>query len=119
MNTIPRNNIPRHIGTVLRELRIKRRYSQKEFAAILGLGRSYLSEIETGKKDPSVDQLRNISDRLSIPLPILYLKTLTEEDLSKYVSKVNKTETIERIRTSISEIESHFTLQFDTAELSE
>jgi transcriptional regulator with XRE-family HTH domain len=37
-------------------------------ADVLGIDRSYLSEIETGKKDPSLRVLKTIADGFSISL---------------------------------------------------
>ncbi|MGH2397137.1 MAG: helix-turn-helix domain-containing protein, partial [bacterium] len=41
------------LGRRVRALRMKREWTQVEMAELLGIDRSYLSEIETGKKDPS------------------------------------------------------------------
>jgi len=37
-------------------------------ADLLAMNRGYLSEVETGKKDPSLTMLKTLSDGLSIPL---------------------------------------------------
>ncbi|EPO8097631.1 helix-turn-helix transcriptional regulator [Pseudomonas aeruginosa] len=42
--------------------------SQTELSAELGLSNSYLSEIESGKKQPSIDLLQKYSDYFDIPL---------------------------------------------------
>jgi transcriptional regulator with XRE-family HTH domain len=39
-----------------------------EVAEMLGIDRSYLSEIETGKKDPSLRVLKTIADGFNITL---------------------------------------------------
>jgi transcriptional regulator with XRE-family HTH domain len=44
---------------------------QVEMAEMLGIDRSYLSEIETGKKDPSLRVLKTIADRFGLSLPKL------------------------------------------------
>ena len=49
------------LGTRIRELRIKNKWTQVEAADILGLDRSYLSEIENGKKDPSLRVLKTLA----------------------------------------------------------
>lgn len=56
--------------------------SQTELSAELGLSNSYLSEIESGKKQPSIDLLQKYSDYFDIPLSsILFsLKILTPLD---------------------------------------
>ena len=45
------------LGQRVRALRIRRGWTQVEMAGLLGMDRSYLSEIETGKKDPSLTML--------------------------------------------------------------
>jgi transcriptional regulator with XRE-family HTH domain len=47
-------------------LRQSRGWTQVEMADFLAMDRSYLSEIETGKKDPSLTMLKSIADGLSI-----------------------------------------------------
>lgn len=48
--------------------------SQTELSVELGLSNSYLSEIESGKKQPSIDLLQKYSDYFDIPLSsILFL----------------------------------------------
>jgi transcriptional regulator with XRE-family HTH domain len=39
-----------------------------ELAEMLGIDRSYLSEIETGKKDPSLRVLKTIADGFDLSL---------------------------------------------------
>lgn len=46
----------------MRVLRKKHSWTQVELAEMLGIDRSYLSEIETGKKDPSLRILKTIAD---------------------------------------------------------
>ncbi len=53
------------LGQRVRALRIKRGWTQVEMADLLAMDRSYLSEIETGKKDPSLSMLKQLADGLS------------------------------------------------------
>jgi transcriptional regulator with XRE-family HTH domain len=41
-------------------------------AEVLGVDRSYLSEIENGKKDPSLQVLKTIADGFSLTLSQLF-----------------------------------------------
>ena len=59
-------------GDRIRALRLERGWTQVEMADFLVMDRSYLSEIETGKKDPSLTMLKTIADGLSIPLSKLF-----------------------------------------------
>jgi transcriptional regulator with XRE-family HTH domain len=46
----------------------KHDWTQVELAELLGIDRSYLSEIETGKKDPSLRVLKTIADGFKLTL---------------------------------------------------
>lgn len=56
------------LGNRVRSLRRERGWTQVEMAEMLGLDRSYLSEIETGKKDPSLRVLKTIADGVGLTL---------------------------------------------------
>ena len=56
------------LGNRIRSLRRKNGWTQVEMADILGVDRSYLSEIETGKKDPSLRVLKTIADGFRMSL---------------------------------------------------
>lgn len=56
------------LGKRVRELRQERGWTQVELAELLGIDRSYLSEIETGKKDPSLRVLKTIADGFKMNL---------------------------------------------------
>jgi transcriptional regulator with XRE-family HTH domain len=60
--------IKRKFGARLRELRLKRGWSQVEMADLLAINRGYLSEMETGKRDPSLTVLKALADGLAITL---------------------------------------------------
>ena len=55
-------------GDRIRTLRLERGWTQVEMADFLVMDSSYLSEIETGKKDPSLTMLKTIAVGLAIPL---------------------------------------------------
>jgi transcriptional regulator with XRE-family HTH domain len=56
------------LGNRIRALRKKHARTQVELAEMLGIDRSYLSEIETGKKDPSLRVLKTIADGFGLTL---------------------------------------------------
>lgn len=56
------------LGNRVRKLRQERGWTQVELAEMLGIDRSYLSEIETGKKDPSLRILKAIADGFDLTL---------------------------------------------------
>ena len=55
-------------GNRIRALRKKQGWTQVEMADLLAMDRSYLSEIETGKKDPSLTMLQSMAAGLSITI---------------------------------------------------
>ena len=56
------------LGNRVRALRQEQGWTQVEMAEMLGIDRSYLSEIETGKKDPSLRVLKTIADGFKLSL---------------------------------------------------
>lgn len=56
------------LGNRVRSLRRKHGWTQVDMAEMLGVDRSYLSEIETGKKDPSLRVLKTIADGFRLTL---------------------------------------------------
>jgi transcriptional regulator with XRE-family HTH domain len=56
------------LGKRVRDLRHEHKWTQVELAEMLGIDRSYLSEIETGKKDPSLRVLKAIADGFNLSL---------------------------------------------------
>jgi transcriptional regulator with XRE-family HTH domain len=61
-------DIKSKLGKRIRALRTAKGWSQVEMAGLLAMNRGYLSEIETGKKDPSLTMLKTLADGLSVPL---------------------------------------------------
>jgi transcriptional regulator with XRE-family HTH domain len=61
-------DIKSKLGKRIRALRIEKGWSQVEMADFLAMNRGYLSEIETGKKDPSLTMLKILAEGLSISL---------------------------------------------------
>jgi transcriptional regulator with XRE-family HTH domain len=65
-------NLKSKLGKRIRALRTERGWSQVEMADLLGINRGYLSELETGKRDPSLSILKTIAEGLSISLSRLF-----------------------------------------------
>lgn len=57
--------------SAIKILREYRGMTQSDLAQLAGLSRSYLTEIETGKKDGSVRALKSIADALNAPVGLL------------------------------------------------
>lgn len=58
------NDICAKLGQRVRKMRLARKQGQVELAEMLGLDRSYLSEIETGKKNPSLTTIQILAKGL-------------------------------------------------------
>lgn len=53
-------------GTLIREIRKKKGINQKQLAMMVGLSNSYLSDIEVGRTNPSINTLIKITAALQI-----------------------------------------------------
>ena len=62
----------RRIGANIRKIRHENGLSQEKLSAMVGIERGYLSQIESGKKNPSVKKLMRIADGLDVPLTALF-----------------------------------------------
>ncbi|WP_348260949.1 helix-turn-helix transcriptional regulator [Telmatobacter sp. DSM 110680] len=60
--------IKTRFGARLRALRASRGWTQAEMADLLAINRGYLSQLETGQRDPSLTVLQTLADGLSITL---------------------------------------------------
>lgn len=61
-----------NIGLNVKRLRQKKKLSQIELAVEVGINRSYLSEIENGRTNTSVDVLYAIADSLGVDIAELF-----------------------------------------------
>ena len=59
-------------GHVVRSMRIKKGISQEEFASICGLHRTYISDIELGKRNISLENMEKISCALDVELSEIF-----------------------------------------------
>ena len=69
------------LGNAIRLVRKGTGLDQKTVASSIGISPTYLSQIEKNKKEPSLKILQKISDALSVPLPVIFFLSLTEEDV--------------------------------------
>ncbi len=61
------------LGQVLKHIRVFNSYTQLEMAKNLGISRSYISEIESNNKTPTIEILQKYSDVFNIPLSTIML----------------------------------------------
>jgi transcriptional regulator with XRE-family HTH domain len=75
------------LGRALKVMRQFHNQSQTAMASTLGISSSYLSEIESGKKEPTLDLLNKYASNFSVPLSsiLAFSETL---DGSQNVGKV-------------------------------
>ena len=61
----------KEIGQRIKELRMKRGLDQLQLATIIGVGRSQMSNIETGKRNINLNQLKVLSDYFNVSFETL------------------------------------------------
>lgn len=66
------------LGVVLKRLRQERGVAQIDLAVAVDRQRSYISELEVGKRNPTLDTMRLIADFLDIPLSEVLKKAESE-----------------------------------------
>lgn len=59
-------------GQRIRELRVAAGFKQDEFAEKCGFARSYMSKIETGGANPSLDAIETLATALKVSVPELF-----------------------------------------------
>ena len=59
------------IGEAIRIIRVFNGMTQQELAGSLGISESYLSQIESGKRNPTLDTIATISKEFKIPVSSL------------------------------------------------
>ena len=59
------------IGEIIKLRRRRLGYNQVKLAKILGITQTYLSQIESGIKNPSIGMLKIISIAINVPLSVL------------------------------------------------
>lgn len=71
------------LGLTIKKLRQQNGFNQSQFAEACGITQTYLSQIENNLKEPNISTLRNISNQLSVPLPVLFFLTLDDNDIQE------------------------------------
>lgn len=91
------------LGNIIKNIRKQKKLTQNEFASSCGITQTYLSQIESNQKEPNLSTLKNISNSLSIPLPILFFLSMTEEDVQP-----NKRKAFEIVSPSVKSLVNEF-----------
>lgn len=69
------------LGTTIKKLRKQKDMTQEIFAGMCGITQTYLSQIENNQKEPNLSILKTISEKLEVPLPIIFYLSMNEEDV--------------------------------------
>lgn len=72
-----------NIGQALLKARKDNGFRQKQVCNKVGISQTYLSQIETGRKIPSIDVINVLTEEYGLPFPIMMWNTLTEKDVRK------------------------------------
>ena len=65
-------NVLMRFGEAVRKLRQSKQISQEEFADLCGLHRTYISDIELGKRNVSLENIEKIAVALEMPISQLF-----------------------------------------------
>jgi transcriptional regulator with XRE-family HTH domain len=69
---MPKTSIRQTFGSRVKELRLATGMTQEAFADHCGFARTYMSRIETGGSNPSLDAIKTLADALNIELSDLF-----------------------------------------------
>ena len=98
----------------LKALRLVRRMSQVEFAQEIGISKSTLQEIESGKS-PNLDTLTCIAARLNIPLSVLISGTAPSDQMGLLVELIRTFDWFAQLSPALQEELLETTLQISRA----
>ena len=79
------------LGITIKNIRKEKKQTQNEFASLCGITQTYLSQIESNRKEPNLSTLKIISEVLKVPLPILFFLSLDENDIQPNKRKAFQT----------------------------
>ncbi len=65
-----------NIGITIKRIRKRRNISQKELSMLSKVSQTYISQIESGEKNPSIDLLEKLGVALNIPYEIISFLSL-------------------------------------------
>lgn len=60
-----------HAGRIIQLLRRAQGWSQKDLSERIGVARTYLAQVESGKRDPGLVLLRDAARELKVPVALL------------------------------------------------
>ncbi|MGK2913985.1 MAG: helix-turn-helix domain-containing protein [Porticoccaceae bacterium] len=87
------------IGHALKICRSAKRFSLDELAERAGLSQSYLSMIESGKREPTLSSIEKVAKALGVPTPILLFLAAEKGELEGLDA-----ETIRRLSAAVLDV---------------
>ena len=60
-------------GKAIRQIRCERQISQEEFADMCGMHRSYMSDVELGKRNVSLENIEKIANAFNLSVSQLFV----------------------------------------------
>lgn len=91
------------LGRTIKKVRKQRKLTQTELASICDITQTYLSQIEGNLKEPNLSTLKTISEKLKMPLPILFFLSMTPDDIEP-----SKRKSFEIVSPSVKSLVSEF-----------
>ena len=73
-----------NVGQAIKVIRKKSNLNQGTFANAIGFTQTYLSQIESGKKTPSIDVLDKISKLTGTPVPAIMILGLERGEVPEH-----------------------------------
>ncbi len=71
------------IEKTLKEIRQEKQLKQIDAAKLVGISQTHLSQLENGKKNASVDVLKKFAKAYNLPLAVIFIRSLDENDVDK------------------------------------
>lgn len=72
------------IGENIKNLRIKRKFTQTELAEKIGISRSYLSDVENNRNSPSMKTVESLAEKLGVSNACLVTGKKEVGELNKF-----------------------------------
>ena len=68
-------------GHTIRKLRLEKNISQEQFADVCGLHRTYISDVELGKRNVSLANINKMSNALGIKTSTIFMEIENNETI--------------------------------------
>ena len=87
---MPDRRLADYIGLTVRRLRAERGFTLQALADESGISKSYLGDIEKGRKNPTTDVIEAIAQALEVPArQLLYHAALSDEDVLSAIEQLS------------------------------